>query len=105
MQAPLAVAPHRLTTPTRRRAWGYTLQLHSMRSRRSWGMGDLGDLAELAAIAGHDLGAGFLVVNPLHGSSGVPPVDPSPYLPATRRYPDPIHLRIESVPEYAYAAT
>ncbi len=102
-QAPLAVAPHRLTTPTRRRAWGYTLQLHSMRSRRSWGMGDLGDLAELAAIAGHDLGAGFLVVNPLHGSSGVPPVDPSPYLPATRRYPDPIHLRIESVPEYAYA--
>jgi len=103
LQAPLAVAPHRLTTPTRRRAWGYTLQLHSVRSRRSWGMGDLGDLAELAAIAGHDLGAGFLVVNPLHGSSGVPPVDPSPYLPATRRYPDPIHLRIESVPEYAYA--
>jgi 4-alpha-glucanotransferase len=102
-QAPLAVAPYRLTTPTRRRAWGYTLQLHSVRSRRSWGMGDLGDLAELAAIAGHDLGAGFLVVNPLHGSSGVPPVDPSPYLPATRRYPDPIHLRIESVPEYAYA--
>ncbi|MGH6657978.1 MAG: 4-alpha-glucanotransferase [Actinocrinis sp.] len=105
VQAPLAVAPHRLTTPTRRRAWGYTLQLHSVRSRRSWGMGDLGDLAELAAIAGHDLGAGFLVVNPLHGSSGVPPVDPSPYLPATRRYPDPIHLRIESVPEYAYAPT
>lgn len=104
-QAPLAVAPHRLTTPrTRRRAWGYTLQLHSVRSRRSWGMGDLGDLAELAAIAGHDLGAGFLVVNPLHGGSGVPPVDPSPYLPATRRYPDPVHLRIESVPEYAYAS-
>ncbi|WP_211463951.1 4-alpha-glucanotransferase [Actinocrinis puniceicyclus] len=104
-QTSLAVAPHRLTTPTRRRAWGYTLQLHSVRSRRSWGMGDLGDLAELAAIAGHDLGAGFLVVNPLHGSSGVPPVDPSPYLPATRRYPDPIHLRIESVPEYAYVPT
>ena len=103
LQAPLAVAPHRLASPTRRRAWGYALQLHSVRSRRSWGMGDLGDLAELAAIAGHDLGAGFLVVNPLHGGSGVPPVDPSPYLPATRRYPDPIHLRIESVPEYAYA--
>jgi 4-alpha-glucanotransferase len=103
LQCPLAVAPHRLTTPTRRRAWGYTLQLHSVRSRRSWGMGDLGDLAEFAAIAGHDLGAGFLVVNPLHGGSGVPPIDPSPYLPATRRYPDPIHLRIESVPEYAYA--
>ena len=86
-----------------RRAWGYTLQLQSLRSRRSWGMGDLGDLADLADLAGHDLGAGFLVVNPLHGSSGVAPVDPSPYLPATRRFPDPVYLRVEAVPEYSYA--
>jgi 4-alpha-glucanotransferase len=108
VESPLAVAPHRLEPAGHgqkggRRAWGFTVQLHSVRSRRSWGMGDLGDLAELAAVAGHDLGAGFLVVNPLHGSSQVPPVDPSPYLPATRRFPDPVHLRIESVPEYAYA--
>jgi 4-alpha-glucanotransferase len=101
--APLAVAPARLTTANRRRSWGYTLQLHALRSRRSWGMGDLGDLAELAAVAGYDHGAGFVVVNPLHGSSGAAPVDPSPYLPATRRYPDPIYLRIESIGEYAYA--
>jgi 4-alpha-glucanotransferase len=103
---PLAVAPTRLATTataTRRRSWGYTLQLHALRSRRSWSIGDLGDLTELAAIAGYDQGAGFIVVNPLHGSSGVPPVDHSPYLPATRRYPDPIYLRIESIAEYAYA--
>ena len=105
---PLAVAPHRLETATARgrgRAWGFTVQLHAVRSQQSWGMGDLADLAQLALVAGHDLGAGFLVVNPLHASSGVPPIDPSPYLPASRRYPDPAHLRVESTFEYAYAPT
>ncbi|HEV2638353.1 MAG TPA: 4-alpha-glucanotransferase [Actinocrinis sp.] len=111
-QTLVAVAPERLTDrpgpggpATDRRAWGYTLQLQALRSRRSWGMGDLSDLSDLADLAGHDLGAGFLVVNPLHGSNGVAPVDPSPYLPATRRFPDPVYLRVEAVPEYAYAPT
>ncbi len=100
----LAVAPHRLTAGAGRgRAWGLSLQLHAVRSQQSWGIGDLEDLAQLALLAGHDLGAGFLVVNPLLASSGVEPIDPSPYLPASRRYPDPAHLRIESTFEYAYA--
>lgn len=103
---PLAVAPHRLETASaggRGRAWGFTLQLHAVRSQQSWGMGDLADLAQLALLTGHDLGAGFLVINPLHASSGVAPIDPSPYLPASRRYPDPAHLRVEATAEYAYA--
>ena len=103
---PIAVAPNRLETASadgRGRAWGFTLQLHAVRSQQSWGIGDLADLAQLALLAGNDLGAGFLVVNPLHASSGVKPIDPSPYLPASRRYPDPAHLRIESTYEYAYA--
>jgi 4-alpha-glucanotransferase len=104
--APLAVAPNRLETASaegRGRAWGFSLQLHAVRSQQSWGIGDLADLTQLALLAGNDLGAGFLVVNPLHASSGVKPIDPSPYLPASRRYPDPAHLRIESTHEYAYA--
>ena len=104
--APLAVAPNRLETASaegRGRAWGFSLQLHAVRSLQSWGIGDLADLTQLALLAGNDLGAGFLVVNPLHASSGVKPIDPSPYLPASRRYPDPAHLRIESTYEYAYA--
>ncbi|HWG25199.1 4-alpha-glucanotransferase [Actinospica sp.] len=103
---PLAVAPNRLETASaegRGRAWGFTLQLHAVRSQQSWGMGDLADLTQLALLAGNDLGAGFLVINPLHASSGVKPIDPSPYLPASRRYVDPAHLRIESTYEYAYA--
>ncbi|GGS71958.1 4-alpha-glucanotransferase [Streptomyces griseoviridis] len=102
----LVVAPPRLPAPPGR-SYGLLVQLYSLLSRRSWGMGDLGDLGELAAWAGRALGAGFVQVNPLHaavpGSAGTP-TDPSPYRPSSRRFPDPVHLRIENIPEYAYAA-
>ena len=65
-------------------------------------MGDLGDLAELAGWAGRSLGAGFVQVNPLHAAVPGAPTDPSPYRPSSRRFPDPVHLRVEDVPEAAY---
>ncbi len=83
------------------RSWGLAVQLYSVRSRDSWGHGDLRDLAELASLSGRDLGAGFVVVNPLHAAEPAPPVSPSPYLPMTRRYVSPLYLRVEDVPEYA----
>jgi len=39
------------------RSWGFTVQLYSLRSRRSWGHGDLRDLADFAAWSARDLGA------------------------------------------------
>ncbi|SDK98859.1 4-alpha-glucanotransferase [Streptomyces indicus] len=100
----LIVAPERAPAPSGRHH-GLLVQLYSLLSHRSWGMGDLGDLAELAAWAGRSLGVGFLQVNPLHAA--VPgtadrPTDPSPYRPSSRRFPDPVHLRVEDIPEYAY---
>ncbi|WP_199830314.1 4-alpha-glucanotransferase [Streptomyces viridochromogenes] len=97
----LVVAPPRLRTPAGR-SYGLLVQLYSLLSRRSWGMGDLGDLAELAAWAGRALGAGFVQVNPLHAAVPGAPTDPSPYRPSSRRFPDPVHLRVEGVPEFAY---
>ena len=94
---PLLVAPTRLATP-QRRDWGFLVQLYSVLSERSWGMGDLGDLAGLARWAGR-LGAGFLQLNPLHAYVPGPLPDPSPYRPSSRRFPDPMNLRIEAVPE------
>ncbi|MEU3339959.1 4-alpha-glucanotransferase [Streptomyces sp. NPDC002144] len=99
--AHLVVAPARLPTPTTR-SYGLLVQLYSLLSRRSWGMGDLGDLAELSDWAGRALGAGFVQVNPLHAAVPGAPTDPSPYRPSSRRFPDPVHLRVEDVPEYAY---
>jgi 4-alpha-glucanotransferase len=83
------------------RCWGFTVQLYSLRSRRSWGHGDLGDLADLAAWSARDLGAGFVLVNPLHAAEPAPPVSPSPYLPMSRRFISPLYLRVEDIPEYA----
>ena len=83
-----------------RRAWGFAVQLYSVRSRASWGHGDLHDLADLAAWSGGDLGADFVLVNPLHAAEPQPPVSPSPYLPMSRRQISPLYLRIEDIPEY-----
>jgi 4-alpha-glucanotransferase len=82
------------------RSWGFTVQLYSLRSTGSWGHGDLRDLADLAAWSARDLGAGFVLVNPLHAAEPLPPVSPSPYLPMTRRYISPLYLRVEDVAEY-----
>ncbi|MFF3962582.1 4-alpha-glucanotransferase [Streptomyces griseorubiginosus] len=101
--AHLIVAPPRLPAPPGR-SYGLLVQLYSLLSHRSWGMGDLGDLAELTSWAGRALGAGFVQVNPLHAAVPGPPTDPSPYRPSSRRFPDPVHLRIEDIPEYAHVA-
>ncbi|MFG2892827.1 4-alpha-glucanotransferase [Streptomyces sp. NPDC048248] len=99
--ARLIVAPDRVPAPPGR-SHGLMVQLYSLLSRRSWGMGDLGDLADLAAWSGRSLGTGFVQLNPLHAAVPGPPTDPSPYRPSSRRFPDPVHLRIEHIPEYAH---
>ncbi|GAB4096411.1 4-alpha-glucanotransferase [Brachybacterium horti] len=102
-EADLVVTPPRVTTADAlgaRRAVGVQAQLYSVRSDRSWGVGDLADLRDLAAITGARHGMDFLLVNPLHASYPTPPVEPSPYLPVTRRFTSPLYLRIEDVPEY-----
>jgi 4-alpha-glucanotransferase len=98
---PLEYAAQGLTAPVPdRREWGFTVQLYSVRSRASWGHGDLRDLAELAAWSARDLGAGFVLINPLHAAEPAPPVSPSPYLPMSRRWVSPLYLRVEDIPEY-----
>ena len=107
--AVLAVTPARLELPPLRpelgdRAWGLMTQLYSVRSSRSWGFGDLADLAELTTIGG-ELGADFLLVNPLHAAEPTTPITPSPYLPATRRFVNPLYIRPEEIPEIGYLPT
>ncbi|MEU0147803.1 4-alpha-glucanotransferase [Streptomyces sp. NPDC006288] len=97
----LVVAPDRVPQPPGR-THGFLVQLYSLLSARSWGMGDLGDLADLAAWSGRTLRSGFVQVNPLHAAVPGRPTDPSPYRPSSRRFPDPVHLHIESIPEYGH---
>jgi 4-alpha-glucanotransferase len=83
------------------RVWGLMHQVYALRSDESWGIGDLADLAELAAWGGDRLGAGYLLVNPLHAAQPVSPIEASPYRPTTRRFASPLYLRPEDVPEVA----
>ncbi|MFI1221437.1 MULTISPECIES: 4-alpha-glucanotransferase [unclassified Streptomyces] len=99
--ATLVAAPARVPQPPER-SHGFLVQLYSLLSARSWGMGDLGDLADLAGWAGRTLGSGFIQVNPLHAAVPGSPTDPSPYRPSSRRFPDPVHLHVESIPEYGH---
>ena len=76
-------------------------QLYSVRSKRSWGIGDLTDLTDLAVWSASRHGAGYLLVNPLHAAAPTAPMEPSPYLPTSRRFANPLYLRVEAIPEYA----
>jgi 4-alpha-glucanotransferase len=97
-RADVARGSHMLDIP---RSWGFMVQLYSVRSAASWGHGDLHDLADLAAWSGSALGAGFILINPLHAGEPVAPIRPSPYLPSSRRFVSPLYLRVEDVPGYS----
>ena len=105
IRSTLIVTPAALTPPARlgtSRAWGLATQLYSVRSERSWGIGDLTDLTDLAVWSAARHGAGFILVNPLHAAAPVAPMEPSPYLPTSRRFVNPVYLRVEAVPEFAF---
>jgi 4-alpha-glucanotransferase len=91
----LIVAPARCPAP--RRGWGWAAQLYAVRSSASWGIGDLADLRRLARWA-HALGASMLLINPLAAPLPVAAQQPSPYYPSSRRFLNPLYLRIEDVP-------
>jgi 4-alpha-glucanotransferase len=97
----VVVAPPALPRP--RRDWGWMLQLYALRSAGSWGIGDLGDLRTFTEWTGAEHGAGAVLLNPLHAITPVPPVQPSPYTPSSRRFGTPLALRITDVPAYARA--
>ncbi|MDQ3953529.1 MAG: 4-alpha-glucanotransferase [Actinomycetota bacterium] len=92
----LILSPGRCYLPQGLRAWGWAVQLYSARSSRSWGMGDLGDLGDLARWA-RGTGADVLLVNPLHAPQPGPQ-QPSPYFPSSRRWRNPLYVRVEDVP-------
>jgi 4-alpha-glucanotransferase len=91
----LIVSPGRCWLPDQR-TWGWAVQLYAARSRGSWGIGDLADLRAIRTMA-QDQGAGFVLINPLHAVAPTTPQESSPYLPATRRFRNPLYLRVAEV--------
>lgn len=100
-EVPLVVVPRRLPAPPR--TWGWMLQLYALRSAESWGMGDLGDLADFTRWAGEETGAGLVLLNPLHAMGPTHPVPASPYSPSSRRFANPLYLRVRDTAAYQAA--
>ncbi|MGO9113204.1 MAG: 4-alpha-glucanotransferase [Thermoguttaceae bacterium] len=96
----IIVTPWQCVEP-REPYWGWAVQLHSTRSRQSWGIGDLADLRRLAEWS-TGLGAGMMLINPLGPPAPVAPQGASPYFPTTRRFRNPLYLSIEDVPGYEW---
>ncbi|MBP2473203.1 4-alpha-glucanotransferase [Crossiella equi] len=96
----VVVAPRALPRPPR--AWGWMLQLYALRSEDSWGIGDLADLTEFTTLAGEQ-GADVVLLNPLHAMTPSHPVEASPYSPSSRRFANPLYLRVEDTEEYRSA--
>jgi 4-alpha-glucanotransferase len=99
------VSPGRCYLPADWHTWGWAVQLYALRSAESWGLGDLGDLRRLCRWSATDLGAGILLINPLHAVTPVIPQQPSPYFPSSRRFRNVLYLRIEEVPGAADGGT
>ncbi len=93
----LILGPGRAYLPPAR-MWGWAAQVYAMRCERTWGMGDLECLHRLTKWSHAELGAGFVLVNPLQAAAPTFPQQPSPYYPATRRFRNPIYLAVENVP-------
>jgi 4-alpha-glucanotransferase len=84
-------------------AWGFAAQLYAARSEHSWGFGDLRDLQRLGRWS-RGLGAGFVLVNPLHATSPTLPQQDSPYFPGSRCFLNPLYLAVEDIPGAVEAA-
>lgn len=97
----LIVTPRRL--PPVEPAWGWMLQLYALHSPGSWGIGDYADLRDFANRSG----AGVVLVNPVQAITPALPVQRSPYSPSSRRFANPLYLRVTETDEFhrADAAT
>jgi 4-alpha-glucanotransferase len=93
----LIVTPRRL--PPVEPAWGWMLQLYALHSPGSWGIGDYADLREFANRSG----AGVVLVNPVQAITPALPVQRSPYSPSSRRFANPIYLRVTETDEFRHA--
>lgn len=98
--ATLICAPASIPVPQpEQKRWGWMAQMYSVRSPQSWGVGDYEDLRELLRGAAES-GADFMLINPVHATAPVSPLEPSPYSPMSRRFLNATYIRPQSIPEF-----
>ena len=83
-------------SPAPDRTWGWALQLYSLRSNESWGIGDLADLRRFGRWS-RRAGASVVLLNPLGAQTPTQPYQASPYYTSTRLFRNTVYLRIEEI--------
>ncbi len=71
--------------------WGPALQLYSIRSQQSWGMGDFSVLKRVIQLLA-PFQPGFIGLNPLHALDPFEPEGASPYSPTDRHALNPLYI-------------
>lgn len=89
---------------TQHKLWGLSVQLYTLRSPRSWGIGDFRDLRELIEFAA-PLGCDAIGLNPLHALFPAEPAHASPYSPSSRLALNVLYICVEEVPEFFVCPT
>ena len=92
----LIVSPGVCPLPPQRHLWAWAVQLYANALSSELGYWRPGRLAELARWS-KELGAGLVMINPLHAAAPVVPQEASPYYPSSRSFRNPIYLRIEDI--------
>lgn len=82
------------------RAWGFAAQLYGIRSERNWGIGDFGDLRHMLEFCA-GVGAGTVLLNPLHALFPDAPEHASPYSPSSRSFFNTLYLDVEAIADFA----
>jgi (1->4)-alpha-D-glucan 1-alpha-D-glucosylmutase len=85
------------------RWWGITTQLYSLRSERSWGIGDFTDLGQCVALAASQ-GAAFVGISPVHALRAGEPEAASPYSPSSRLALNVQFIDVTAIPEFLHCA-
>ena len=60
----------------------------------------MGDLGDLRAFVAQQPRRGLILLNPLHAITPTLPVPASPYSPSSRRFANPLYLRVADTAEY-----
>ncbi len=90
------VVVHPAACPAPPPGWGVAVQLYSLGSAGSQGIGDLADAAALARWV-QAAGGTAMLLSPLHAPSPGGHQQDSPYYPSTRRWRNPLHLRVDGL--------
>ncbi len=99
IECQIIVAPKTCYGPkdiTDNKMWGLAVQLYSLKSDNSWGIGDLGDLHQFIEDAAKN-GVSAIGLNPLHPLFPGNPAHRSPYSPSSRNFLNSIYIDVSQV--------